>query len=191
MKWVGDLSLQDAGVLAKYAEGKDVLEFGVGGSTMIIAQSKNVKSLISVDTEQWWIDITAKRMESIDQKITPTFLDYDNKPTEGLFDLIFIDGADHLRFDFACKSWPLLKPFGLMMFHDTRRHGDFKNVTLVAEEFYQEILSINFNIEYNNEPSNMSVIQKRNLLKYVDWSEVENKPLWSYGIGEGLDLYEN
>lgn len=191
MKWVGDLSREDAGILEQYAEGSDVLEFGVGGSTMIIAQSKGIKSLTSIETDPAWIDITSRRMEAIEDKIQPVFLGYSEIPDIGSFDMIFVDGVDNARFDFAVRSWKLLKPMGFMLFHDTRRFPDFKNVLSVAESFYEEILSIQFNINYNNKPSNMTVMQKRNPLKYVNWPKEENKPEWSYGIGEGLELYEN
>lgn len=191
MRWVGDLSIQDAKIIEKYAISGDILEFGAGGSTMIIAQSADVKSLISVETDQYWIDITSRRMKAIEDKIEPIFLDYSEVPVTGNFDMIFVDGVDHLRLDFARRTWNLLKPLGFMIFHDTRRFQDFKNAISIAEEFFEEILSIDVNIEYEGIPSNLTILQKKNSIQYVSWPDEENKPEWSYGIGEGLDLYEN
>jgi hypothetical protein len=57
-KFVGDLSLQDAELLERYVtRAKAVLEFGVGGSTQIIAQSiPEGAKFASIDTDPSWID---------------------------------------------------------------------------------------------------------------------------------------
>lgn len=49
LRWVGSLSIQDADLLAYHGYNSDsVLEFGVGGSTLIFGQTS--RRVVSVDT---------------------------------------------------------------------------------------------------------------------------------------------
>jgi len=179
MKFIGDLSLEDAHILEWYgSRATRILEFGAGGSTQIFAQC-NPEVLISVETSQEWINKTKKNIERVRPCADPIFVAFGSHPRQE-YDLIFVDGMWDLRKDFAQSTWPLLSKNGCMIFHDTRRWFDAENVMMTAKMFFDEVHSI----QMNEENSNCAVIQKRPKLEYVNWNYSEGKPLWAYGIGE-------
>ena len=113
MKYIGDLSSQDAALLERYASSANsVLEFGVGGSTQIIAQAISPQaSFTSLDTDPKWIEITRSHLSRLGVDTRCQMLPYEawiaNTPSAS-FDLIFNDGLNTLRRDFALHSFPLL-----------------------------------------------------------------------------------
>lgn len=181
VKFIGDLSLQDADVLAYYANiCESILEFGCGGSTQIFSQL--CQDVISVETDQRWIDVTQKRISKIEKSHPVKFKKYTEIPTDKTYDLIFVDGIDHLRKQFAIDTWKYLNVGGVMIFHDTRRFEDFKNAAWVAQLYFNEIDKIEVNVKATDlNSSNMTVIKKKKLENYVNWNHSENKPLWAYG----------
>ncbi|CAB4145697.1 AdoMet_MTases domain containing protein [uncultured Caudovirales phage] len=182
IKFIGDLSIQDALILAEFAKKSDyILEFGSGGSTQIFAQCLP-KIVISVETSPKWIEITQKRLKMIDNISKVQFTTYDNYPIQK-YDLIFVDGVDELRRDFAIKTWELLTVDGFMIFHDTRRFADFQNATWIAQLFHNEINRMDINIRN----SNMTVIHKKIAQPYVNWNLSEDKPIWAYGAAPNPD----
>jgi predicted O-methyltransferase YrrM len=185
IKFIGDLSLQDADVLAKYGrQSKSILEFGVGGSTQILSQCGS-ESFTSIETDPEWIALTSKRLEQIVEKTPVLFYAYDDVDTviaNKQYDLIFVDGIPSLRRDFALRTWKNLKPNGVMIFHDTRRKQDFANAMHLTSNYFNEISIIEVNARAsNNKSSNMTVIHKKELEPYVNWNYAENKPMWAYG----------
>jgi len=187
-KFVGDLSLSDAELLERYASrARRVLEFGVGGSTQIIAQSIAVDAtFLSLDTDPAWIDVTQDRLRRLGVADRCRFFPYEGwreavtaiSPT---FDLIFDDGVDAHRREFGLESWKLLEPGGFMIFHDTRRFGDFVNVAWLLQTHFEEVAEARFNERVGYEASNISVVLKKKREPYVDWRFVEGKPMWRYG----------
>lgn len=180
LKWIGDLSLEDADVLANYSKRSDnILEFGCGGSTQIISQCCS-KSIISVETDTKWIAATQERINKIGA--TPVqFLNYTTQ-FDKQFDLIFVDGVDSLRREFAIETWKYLNVGGVMLFHDTRRFQDFQNAAWVAQLYFNEIATIDVNAKASNDQSsNITVIHKKNYEPYVNWNYTEDKPIWAYG----------
>lgn len=188
IRFIGDLSLEDASILALYGKkSKSIIEFGAGGSTQILSQCLPDK-FVSVETSKYWIERTKSNLDKINIKTPPEFKDYGIYGEEN-YDLIFVDGIDDFRRDFAINHWKVLNFGGVMIFHDTRRFLDFQNVAWVAQLFYKEISRI----DVNYENSNMTIIHKRDPLEYVNWNLNEGKPLWAYGIGEpegGNGLWE-
>lgn len=187
-KFVGDLSVQDAELIERYASrAKAVLEFGVGGSTQILAQSiPEGAKLVSIDTDPAWIDVTRVRLGKLGVQDRCRFLAYEGWMPGAMavstrFDLIFDDGVDHLRRPFALESWPLLEPGGFMLFHDTRRFGDFVNVAWVIQSYFEEVEEVYCNQRVDGVSSNISVVKKKAREPYVNWNVSENKPLWTYG----------
>lgn len=176
IKFIGDLSIADAKVLVELGQRyKTILEFGVGGSTQIFAQCKPQK-LVSVETDPRWVQITQQRLKQLVDVTEPIFFEYGKHPQD-TFDLIFVDGVDHLRKQFAIDTWQQLVIGGVMVFHDTRRFQDFVNAAWVAQLFFKEISRIEVNV--NN--SNMTVIHKQQYQPYENWNYAEGKPLWAYG----------
>lgn len=179
VKFIGDLSLEDASILEFFgSQSKSILEFGAGGSTQIFAQCQP-DVLISVETAQEWIDKTKRNIERFRPCTDPVFVQYGSHPRQD-YDLIFVDGVWDLRRDFAQSTWPLLKVGGQMIFHDTRRWFDAENVLLTAKMFYDEVDTVHLNIG----DSNCSTISKRDKVNYVDWNKSEGKPAWMYGRGD-------
>lgn len=182
MSFVGDLSLEDANYLAGLAKlSPRILEFGVGGSTMIFAQSFPQK-LVSVETDQSWIDRTSLRMRQIEKKTSPEFHLWPRWPKEQ-FDLIFVDGVDAHRREFALDTWDSLSENGVMVFHDTRRLQDFQNAAYLAQLHHNSICRI----EVNAHQSNLTAIFKQPHQPYINWNYSEGKPLWAYGLEESPD----
>jgi hypothetical protein len=186
IKFTGDLSLQDAGVLFHYANSStDILEFGSGGSTQLFSQS-TAKTIISVETDSQWITLTESRIQQLD-KTPVSFIPYTTK-FNSEFDLIFVDGIDYLRREFAIETWKYLRVGGIMIFHDTRRFGDFQNCAWVAQLYFNEISKI----DINTNSSNITVLHKKAYEPYVNWNLTENKPQWAYGMPDGVtrELWE-
>jgi predicted O-methyltransferase YrrM len=181
-KFIGDLSKQDAALLESYAENsRSVLEFGVGGSTQIIAQSiLPGTGFISLDTDDRWIEKTRVNLRRLGVEDRCRMLRYGDFPVTGEFDLIFNDGCESLRREFALKSFPLLAVGGALLFHDTRRLPYVQNVMAVVETFFEEIEHVYLNIA----SSNITVVRKKAKQPYVSWNAVEQKLSWQVGYGE-------
>lgn len=183
-KYIGDISVQDAALLEHYAsKARSVLEFGVGGSTHVIAQSvASGVPFLSLDTHDGWIETTRGNLRRLGVEDRCRMAPYkDWPPDTARFDMIFDDGADDLRLDFALRSFPLLAVGGVMLFHDTRRPGDIRNVLAVVEAFFEHIEHVHLNERFNGVSSNITVIQKKSQEPYVNWHAVEGKPSWAYG----------
>lgn len=181
LKWIGDLSLEDADVLAQYAKFSNaILEFGCGGSTQILAQC-SAGTITSVDTDPVWISATKQRLALLDTHTSVEFLEYTTKFAQQ-FDLILVDGVDHLRRPFAIETWQYLKPEGVMLFHDTRRFQDFQNAAWIAQLYHNAISKIQVNAAASNgHSSNITILHKKNSEPYVNWNLSEGKPQWAYG----------
>lgn len=175
----GDLSLEDASLLVSYGiQSSAILEFGSGGSTQIFAQCMP-QALVSVETSSHWAKKTHENIKKLDRKTPARFFEYGLYPKDD-YDLVFVDGLQELRREFAIDSWPLLNPGGVMIFHDTRRFEYFQDAAWVAQLYFYELDRMDVNID----GSNLTILHKCKPKKYVNWNETENKPAWAYGIGE-------
>lgn len=182
IKFVGDLSAEDASVLAEFAYGNSVLEFGSGGSTQIFAQVAD--SVTSVETDPTWVEKTRKNVLCLDDPKPVEFVPYDLFKFDQPYGVIFVDGVPNKRLQFAENAWKCLDGGGFMIFHDTRRFEYFKEAAWIIQLFFAEIQRV----EVNYRDSNMTVIRKRGEpLHYVNWNETEGKPLWAYGAAERPD----
>lgn len=201
IKWIGDLSLQDADVLAFYGKKSEVvLEHGSGGSTMIFAQT--AKKVYAVEENDTWLKLIRTRVANLKQNNVEILssLNFADK-----VDLIFIDGHTSRRKDFVLNSWSLLKDGGCMLFHDARElTNDYKNSSrfitdtpglplYTASKFRVQIEKIEFNVcASDGLKSNITVIQKKQQPFYEDWHKKEQRPEWSYGSNMNVvDKYLN
>ena len=191
LKWVGDLSLQDAHLLHHYTLNTqyNIIEFGVGGSTHIIAQTKGCnRKLISIDTSLEWIEMTNKILQRL--HCTDCFFVLWEQWAERVaslnleVDLVFNDGFVGFREQFGIQAWPLLKPGGFMIYHDTRHLSVVQNITKLIDTYYNEIEEVKINEKWQEVSSNLTVIKKKRHEPYVNWNHVENKPQWRYGHPE-------
>ena len=183
INFIGDLSKQDVAVLIKYTQkASNILEFGVGGSTQLVCKNKNKSAkFISVDTLQVWIDITLKNLQllSIDPDVTFFLYDTWEQSIEGMtFDLIFDDGFEDLRIDFALKAWRYLNVGGSLLIHDTRTIKCVRYVELMLDNYYLEI----YLLLVNTNNSNITVINKKAIEPYSNWNIDENKQPWNLDI---------
>ena len=181
IKFIGDISIQDADILLTTAKtSTNILEFGCGGSTQVFAQARQDLQIISVDTSTEWIDITRKNINKLSFPANVTFTTY-TTTFDKMFDLIFVDGVDDLRKDFAMNTWKYLNIGGSMIFHDTRRHMDMSNALEVVLAFHNEIKCVEINKSASNGiSSNLTIIQKKAHEPYINWNLVEGKPSWAY-----------
>lgn len=182
VEFIGDLSVQDAALLARLGGTcSHILEFGVGGSTQIFAQCKPVK-LVCVDTDPTWVARTKDNLQRISHAdwTAPAFTPYDLFKYEGVYDLIFVDGVPDKRLDFAMRAWPILDTGGKMVFHDTRRFEYFREAAWVIQSFFTEVARV----DINTEDSNLTIIEKGPVRVYENWNLTEGKPLWAYGNGD-------
>lgn len=189
MKYIGDLSNRDAALLERYASNANaVLEFGVGGSTQIIAQALSPQaSFTSLDTDPKWIEITRGHLSRLGVDDRCQIYPYESwmaDPSPVSFDLIFNDGLNTLRRDFALWTFPLLAIGGVMLFHDTRRSRDVRYVLDVVETFFEEVEHVHMNERFQGVSSNITAVRKKTREPYVDWNLVESRPAWAYGLGE-------
>jgi precorrin-6B methylase 2 len=187
LKFIGDLSAQDAQLIEKYAtRASAVLEFGVGGSTQIIAQAiPQGVSFLSLDTDPDWIRTTAQNLQRLGVRSRCSMERYESwAPAPGEhYDLIFNDGAPDLRLEFAQRCFSHLRIGGFLLFHDTRGLHHIKNVTSVIETFHDSIGRVTFNESVDGVASNITVVEKKVKEPYINWNEAERRPPWAFGHG--------
>ena len=174
LRYIGDISRQDAQVLAEHAaDCQRILEFGVGGSTQVLAQIAPPGAVVTtVDTDPSWIQRTRENLLKLRIRANVKFVTYQDwlLMDVGLIDLVFIDGHDHLRKDFAERSWCFLRVGGIMLIHDTRRPEDAANVFDFAKLHHLEVESIDLNAR----ASNITLIRKKVSEPYINWNIAES-----------------
>lgn len=163
---------------------RDILEFGVGASTQVLAHYRQVPGrLVSVETDWQWVEKTRRNLGRLVIS-PPEFLLYTDLDKclnhEAKFDLIFDDGVDGLRREFAERTWPFLKVGGIFAFHDTRRTGDVLNVCALLAAVSAEVEVVHFNLRH----SNITTILKKQAEHYEDWNILEGREPWRQGWGE-------
>ena len=180
IEYLGDISRNDALVLQELAEKADnILEFGCGASTQVLSYYSRNK-ILSIDTSTEWIEKTKFNFSYLEIENIPEFKLYNEFSfSSGEYDLIFDDGADGLRREFAINVWPLLKIGGCITFHDTRRWHDQANICAVIIQYYNEIEYV----QCNYKSSNITVIKKKIAEHYDNWAITENKAPWQSGNG--------
>lgn len=168
-----DLSRADVRVLYKYGCDKNVIEFGCGGSTVLL--SLFVKSVVSYDTSPDWIARAKRRLEKeaahnckgihlCGRSVPP------NLPKA---DVYFVDGLDALRAPWAAAAVDReLAP--VVIIHDSRRALTMNAIAAVL--IHPRTLKIS-SVDYHADESNMIVIHTRPALKYENWNltEPENR----------------
>jgi hypothetical protein len=179
LNFTGDLSIADANVLLEYgSHASHILEFGVGGSTQIFAQC-NPHLLVCVETSKAWAEAVQRKMSAdFPDATTPLMIGYTETFWQS-FNLVFVDGIDNKRLDFAIATWNNLAFGGHMLFHDTRRPADWGNALMLAKHYGSEVDSVLLNV--NN--SNITVVRKRmQRMDYENWNETEGLPMSAYNL---------
>lgn len=188
MKFVGDLSKADAELLSQYARMSNrLLEFGVGGSTMVFAQAvPEHTEIISMDTHAGWLRLTKQRLENelrVRKKVRFGLFDRTHDLSKvipsGPFDLIFVDGLDELREPFALAGWDRLEVGGVLLLHDTRVAKWQDMVARLLVTCYNEIDVV----RCNERSSNITAIVKKKRVDYVNWNDTEGRSRQEQGYG--------
>jgi len=181
-KTEGDLSRADVVALTLLCRGKNVVEFGVGGSTVIL--SKIANSVISFDTDPGWIDRIKPKAPNVEFKLI-------EKKADALIpiypcDILFDDGWSLLRPPFLLKYWNVIKEYAIL--HDGRMTYAGNCVKRLIDSFIIKNEPNEYNpglpdnpytgslesIYWNYLESNMVVLKKRNCtLKYENWKVTE------------------
>ncbi len=184
MLFVGDLSIQDAAVLENLgSRATSILEFGVGGSTQILCgAAPHDATLASVDTDPEWIVRTAKNLDllglSRDRHCFANYQTWVEELRGRVFDLVFVDGVGQYRVPFARAAWNQLCVGGIILFHDTRRELDLKDVFGFMLERFHEVADPFINTHH----SNLSGFRRKAPEPYENWNVTEGKPDWAYGL---------
>src|SRR5438270_8420588 len=112
LRYIGDISREDAQLLSRYAAGaRRMLEFGAGASTQVLAQSApEGAEIVTVETDSGWIGRTRRNLQLLGVTREVKFVPYRGfwRALRGPFDFIFDDGIDRRRREFAEHAWPLL-----------------------------------------------------------------------------------
>jgi predicted O-methyltransferase YrrM len=181
LRYIGDISREDALLLARTAAGaRRILEFGAGASTQVLAQSApEGAEIVTVETKPEWVERTRANLRRLGIAREVRFVPYRGfwRGLQGPFEMILDDGIDRLRAEFAERAWPLLAVGGRMLFHDTRRPRDARTALRQIERVFLEVASV----ELNPEGSNLTVVHKQAPQTYVDWNVAEGRARWEYG----------
>lgn len=163
----GDLSRNDVVQLCAWCRGKSVVEFGMGGSTLLL--SRIATSLISFDTEEYWFDITRHRIAQIEDKSCQPQLFLNPEPPERIpqCEVLFLDGKDVQRFEWIRRFQRQCK---VLIIHDSRVPVIFNpTLQLLAEDFLR-LQSIHCHIG----ESNLLVAEYRDApVAYENWNHTE------------------
>ena len=176
----GDLSKADVVVLTQLCRNKTVVEFGIGGSTILLSQV--AKKVISYEHDQAWID---KTQPKVGENVEIRLIAKDPQVVEGIgeeCDVLFDDGHSLLRAPFLLEFWPFIKECAIL--HDARmtyagncikkfidaftikNEPSKTNPGLPDNPFTGSLKSIDWCLL----ESNMVVMNKRNCtLKYENW----------------------
>ncbi len=184
----GDLSRADTVVLTQLCRNKHVIEYGVGGSTVLLAQV--AKSVLSYETKPVWAERAREQLAEVSNKTCEPIIHiigekHDGSSVEGIgrqCDVLFSDGWAAMRGAFVVEFWPYIRDCAIT--HDTRATYAANVVKHFFNSFLPTDKSVNIwghpysaslrTIEWNYMESNMCVLFKRNCeLLWEDWKKTE------------------
>jgi len=180
INYIGDISKADSIILRDFAkQSSNILEFGVGASTQVLAAYAKGK-VTSTETAQEWIDRTKANLKLLNITTEVDFKDYYSFEPSGEYDLIFDDGATEFRLPFAVLTWKYLKIGGYLLIHDTRTSREIELVGEFIKLCSPEIESVIINKDH----SNITVFKKKEAEFYINWNITENRKPWQSGYEE-------
>lgn len=170
-RYIGDLSPADEDLLCDLSGTHSrIVEFGVGASTQILCDCAQLNAWIeSVETDPAWVDRTVANLERLGICRRPDFATWECwlLAAPRVIDLAIDDGRDDLRDEFARRVWPMIRPGGLLLWHDCRVKHVNGRIHGFAHSVYDEVKWLKF----SPRGSNMAVIKKRRRLVYENWNE--------------------
>jgi len=188
----GDLSKADVVALTLLCRGKEVIEFGIGGSTILLSQI--AKKVITYEHDKAWAERTKPKLGS---NVEVRMIEKDIKAIDGLgepCDVLFNDGHSLFRAPALLEFWPFIKEHAIL--HDARMNYAGNCVKKFLDSFIfnnPKVGELGFDpkganpglpdnpftgsldtIYWNWLESNMVVMKKRNCtLKYENWKVSE------------------
>lgn len=165
----GDLSRKDVINLCLRCNDKNVVEFGMGGSTLLLARC--CRSLVSFDTSPEWYATTQHRMAQVpDRTCSPTLTLEEGIPRDiPECDVLWLDGRPDLRKVWLTKFW---EKASTVIVHDSRRLVDVSDVLDVITPHFESIKAIHINYD----ESNLLIVEKRDApLVWENWNVTECK----------------
>ena len=189
-KTEGDLSRADVVALTLLCRGKNVIEFGIGGSTVLLSQIAN--NVITYEHDPKW---TEKILPHLGSNVEIRPIDKGSTPAEGALNVIglgescdvcFIDGHSHIRAPALIEFWKHIKEYAIL--HDSRMTYAGNCVKKFIDAFVDQNKPSDTNpgmsdnpftgsletIHWNYLESNMVVMKKRNCtLRYENWKVSE------------------
>ena len=190
-KTQGDLSRADVVALTLLCRGKDVIEFGIGGSTILLSEIAN--KVITYEHDVKWVDKISPKLGS---NVEIRLIDKGDTHADGELNMVgkgepcdvcFIDGHSHLRAPALLEFWKYIKDCAIL--HDSRMTYAGNCVKKFIDAFVDKGEPSAANpgladnpftgsldtIHWNYLESNMVVMTKRNCtLKYENWKVGEN-----------------
>ncbi len=183
--FIGDISAADASTLAALVPGrKRIVEFGVGGSTQIIAQSMDADAVLwAYDTDPEWLTRTAVNLETlgVDRSrvlLLPSYEQHAEIP--GPVDLAFVDCAERFRIPFAHLIWPRLSVGGLLVLHDARPLVYVQPLLALVADNFRDVRSVTLNAD----DTNFAIVERGPRRDYADWNAAEGREPWEAGYAE-------
>lgn len=161
-----DLSRADLRVLSHFCSGANVVEFGVGGSTLFLEQI--AQKLTSYETSQDWIALVQGKL--VNSSRVSLIQCANVPPNLPKADVYFIDGTGHLRPEWVhqCIDQRLART---IIVHDSRRLNPIGSLTWLITWPHTAIIE---KVEYHFMESNCVVITLRDTpVVYENWNVTE------------------
>lgn len=112
----GDLSRADVLVLYLLCRNKNVIEFGIGASTILLSQIAN--KVITYEHDEEWVKKTEPKLND---KVEIRMIEKSEEAVKGIgeeCDVLFDDGHSILRAPALLEFWPYIKEHAIL--HDSR-----------------------------------------------------------------------
>ena len=167
----GDLSRADTLELVKLCQGRSVVEFGMGASTLLLARC--AKKLVSYDTDQKWCDVTQRRTAQIPDKTCEPQLVFSPRVPRSIppCDVLFVDGLSSQRIEWGRKFFQRRVGHAVLI-HDSRRRECWRIIGKLV--MYKETSRWIDNIQFHVGDSNMIIVWKRSKsANYFNWNRTE------------------
>jgi hypothetical protein len=165
-----DLSRADVRLLYRFCKDKRVVEFGCGGSTVMLAAF--VEHLVSYDTDASWVERTTRRLSREQEHTCAAVVHCGDKPPVDLpnADVYFVDGFVPHRILWV-EEVIRRRLSETIIVHDSRSSAMNDLSKLMVYPLTFSFRSFEFHVD----GSNMLVIRAGAPVEYVNWNEAEPK----------------
>ena len=163
----GDLSRNDAVQLCLWCNGRDVVEFGMGGSTLLL--SRCAKSLLSFDTQKHWFDVTELRLNQIPEKSCEPQLVLSPEIPQNIpaCDVLFVDGLDYQRVEWVKRFHDRSK---VLIVHDSRSPVITLPILAAIAPSFLKLYALYFHIGNSNL---LIMVFREEPIAYENWNHTE------------------